>query len=152
MMDLTALLPTLVPKAIAWAHAQAEVIMATGVPLNDKGLALAKRVGVALPELVRVKYVPTLPIPEDPLLKDVALQAGLLGPGMVGMALDHGIFIVPAYEDTRLLSHELRHVHQYEGFGTIDAFMPVYLAQIAAHGYRDAPLEMDARAHEVIVA
>jgi hypothetical protein len=49
----------------------------------------------------------------------------------------------------RLLSHECRHVHQYEAHGSIAAFLPVYLEQIATVGYRNSPLEQDARAHEV---
>lgn len=148
-MDLQQLLPTLVPRAIAWATSQAELIRTTGFSLNENGLALAQQVGVTRPELVRVRYVPQLPIPDDPLLRDVASGSGLLGPGMVGLTLGHGIFIVDGYGDMRLMSHELRHVHQYERLGSIEAFMPVYLAQIAAVGYRDAPMEQDARAHEV---
>lgn len=148
-MDLQSLLPMLVPKAIVWAKTHAEHIGATGFSLNENGIALARRVGVAKPKLVKVKYVPALPVPDDPLLKDIALRTGLLGPGMVGLTLGHSIYIVTGHENFRLMSHELRHVQQYETFGSIDAFMPAYLAQIAAFGYRDAPLEQDARAHEV---
>jgi hypothetical protein len=151
-MDLQPLLPKLVPKAIAWAKSQSEHIRSTGFSLNEKGLALARQVGVARPELVRVRYVSQLPVPDDPLLRDVALASGLLGPGMVGLTLGHGIYIVEGHGHVRLMSHELRHVHQYEAFGSIEAFMPVYLAQIAGVGYRDAPLEQDARAHEMHAA
>lgn len=49
----------------------------------------------------------------------------------------------------RLISHELRHVQQYESFGGIETFMPVYLGQIASVGYRDAPLDQDAHVFEV---
>jgi hypothetical protein len=49
---------------------------------------------------------------------------------------------------TRLVSHELRHVHQYETAGSIAAFLGVYLAQIATVGYDNAPLEPDAIRHE----
>lgn len=148
-MDLHALLPVLVPKAITWAKSQSEYIRQTGFSLTQQGIALAKQVGVAKPELVRVKYVTQLPLPDDPLLQQVALATGLLGPGMVGLTLGHGIFIVDGYGDVRLMSHELRHVQQYEIHGGIDGFMPLYLAQVASAGYRDAPLEQDARAHEI---
>ncbi|NNU42426.1 hypothetical protein [Ramlibacter montanisoli] len=149
-MDLQPLLPELVPKAIAWAKIQSEHIRSTGYSLNEKGFAIARQVGVLSPELVRVRYVSQLPVPDDPELRKVALGTGLLGPGMVGLTLGHGIFVVDGYGDVRLMSHELRHVQQYEAFGSIEAFMPVYLAQIASVGYRDAPLEQDARAHEVL--
>lgn len=55
-------------------------------------------------------------------------------------------------ESVRLVTHELRHVHQYETAGSIAAFLPVYLQQILDYGYAHAPLEMDARAHEQVGA
>ena len=64
------------------------------------------------------------------MLRAAALQAGLLGPGMVGLTLGHAIFICRGHKTRRLLSHELRHVHQYEQHGSIAAFLPVYLGQI----------------------
>jgi len=148
-MNLQPLLPILVPKAIAWAKAQEQLIARSGFSLSEQGLALARQVGVRMGERVRIKYVPQLPLPDDPVLKQVAIDAGLLGPGMVGITLGYGIFVVEGHADARLVSHELRHVHQYEEYGSIEAFMPVYLSQVASVGYRDAPLEQDARAHEV---
>jgi hypothetical protein len=68
---------------------------------------------------------------------------------MLGLTLGHSIFIVRGHKDRRLLSHELRHVHQYEHHGSIAAFLPVYLQQIVEVGYANAPLEADARAHEI---
>jgi hypothetical protein len=47
-----------------------------------------------------------------------------------------------------LLSHECRHAYQYETYGSIAAFLPVYLDQIASVGYLDAPFEQDARTNE----
>jgi hypothetical protein len=49
----------------------------------------------------------------------------------------------------RLVSHECRHVYQYETHGSIAAFLPIYLLQIATVGYVNAPFEQDARAHEL---
>jgi len=40
-------------------------------------------------------------------------------------------------------------VYQYEQHGSIAAFLPVYLSQVLEVGYQDAPLERDARAHEL---
>jgi hypothetical protein len=48
-----------------------------------------------------------------------------------------------------LLSHECRHVYQYEAAGSIAAFLPVYLQQIATVGYESAPFDRT-RAHEFI--
>ena len=42
----------------------------------------------------------------------------------------------------------LTHVYQYEKAGSIAAFLPQYLQQIAIVGYANAPFEIDAREHE----
>lgn len=148
-MDLRTELPRLLPRAIAWAEAQAAHVAESGRSLDDREVQLACGVGVAQPERVRVALVEALPIPEDLELRVAALQTGLLGPGMVGLTVGHSVLICRGHETTRLLSHELRHVHQYEQAGSISSFLPGYLQQIVAFGYAAAPLEQDARAHEI---
>jgi hypothetical protein len=147
--NLASLLPLLLPSAIAWAESQERRVLAEGMPLTVRGQELARSVGVGMPERIRVLVVSSLPLPDDPQLQAVALETGLLGPGMVGLTLGHGVFICRGHDMSRgLLSHELRHVHQYEAHGSIAQFLSVYLAQIAQYGYDNAPLEADARAHE----
>jgi hypothetical protein len=148
-LDLAAILPQLLPSAITWAESQARLAQELGEPLNAAGVALATKVGVARPGLVRTRLVDHLPVPDNPLLREAALQVGLLGPGAVGLTLGYSIFIVTGNMNPRLLAHECRHVCQYEGCGSIAKFLPVYLGQIITVGYDDAPLEQDARAHEV---
>ena len=146
--DLRSILPQLLVPAIAWAETQSRQAQQEGQNLDPAGLVLAKRAGVKRPELVRVKTVDQLPLPAEPLLQQAALQTGLLGPGMVGLTLGYSIFVVRGHMTPRLLAHECRHVYQYEAYGSIAAFLPVYLEQIATVGYNDAALEQDARAHE----
>jgi hypothetical protein len=148
MFDLGAELPRLLPKAVKWAEYEAAAAQATGVPLNATGLRLAHLVGVEHPELIRVVEAQVLPFPTDPELGFAAQQAGLLGPGMIGLTLGYAIFILRGHGASRLISHECRHVYQYETAGSIAAFLPLYLAQIATYGYQNAPFEIDARAHE----
>ncbi len=147
-MDLEAALPLLLPKAIAWAEDQAARVGGSGRTLTDRERELARGVGVTQPERIRVGLVEALPMPEDPALRAAAVQTGLLGPGMVGLTLGHSVFICKSHETVRLLSHEFRHVYQYEQAGSIAAFLPGYLKQIVQFGYAGAPLEHDARAHE----
>ena len=99
-----------------------------------------------------MSIVSELPLPDDPELRGVALQIGLLGPEMVGLTLGHGIYICEGHVSNRLISHECRYVYQYETAGSIKDFLPVYLQQIALSGYHDAPFEVDARDHEIDVA
>ena len=63
-----------------------------------------------------------------------------VGPGMIGLTLGYSIFIVRGHMGRRLVSHECRHVYQYETHGSIAAFLPVYLQQIATVGYQNAKL------------
>ncbi len=83
------------------------------------------------------------------MLRQAAIETGLLGPNMVGLTLGYSIFLVNGHESARLISHECRHVYQYETFGSIERFLPVYLQQLVTYGYQDAPLEVDARTHEI---
>ena len=123
--------------------------MNAGASLTESGITDAKTVGVARPELIRVLAVPHLPLPDDAALRAIALDTGLLGPDTIGLTLGHAIFIVQGHESRQLLTHECRHVHQYESAGSIAAFLPVYFQQIVTVGYHDAPFEIDAREHEI---
>lgn len=149
VFDLQSVLPQLLAPAVAWAELQSRKVQQEGEILTVAGLSLAKKVGVNRAHLVRVKVVDQLPLPIEPLLREAALRTGLLGPGMVGLTLGHSILVVRGHLGPRLLSHELRHVYQYEAHGSIAGFLPVYLQQIATVGYHNAPFEDDARAHEV---
>ena len=147
-MDLQAVLPLLLPKAIAWAEEEAQRVTSSGRVLTERERELARGVGVAKPEKIRVDLVDTLPLPEDPVLRAAALQAGLLAPDMVGLALGHSVFVCKGHETSRLLTHEFRHVYQYEQAGSIAGFLPGYLQQVAQLGYANTAFEKDAKAHE----
>ncbi|HBA39008.1 MAG TPA: hypothetical protein DCZ05_04500 [Deltaproteobacteria bacterium] len=144
--DLQAALPLLLPRAVAWAEEQQGNILALGFPLSPEQVAVARGVGVAHPENIRIKLVDALPLPQDRELAAAALQAGLLGPTMTGLTLFYGIFICRwAYGSRSLVAHECRHVHQHEQRGSIAVFLQEYLLQIVTMGYEDATLEQDAR-------
>ena len=148
VLDLRSTLPQLLAPAIAWAELISQQVQREGECLNAAGLAIAWNVGVKRPELIRAMIVDRLPLPTEPLLQQAALQTGLLDSKMCGLTLDYSILFVRGHME-RLLSHECRHVYQYEEAGSIAAFLPVYLSQIIEFGYADAPLEKDARNHEV---
>ncbi|WP_179404242.1 hypothetical protein [Burkholderia guangdongensis] len=149
MTSLASILPQVLPHAIAWAEEQERIALVTGAYLASDGIADARAVGVLAPEKIRVVIAPSLPLPTEPWLRNVALNAGLLGPGFTGLTLGYAIFIVDGRLTRRLLTHEFRHVHQYENAGSIKDFFPEYLRQIATVGYDAAPLEIDARNHEI---
>lgn len=148
-IDLEALLPSLLPRAVDWVNAQSALVLGSGSPLSDDEFQLAKAVGVACPGKIRIKAVQSLPLPDDPEMRRVAIETGLLGPEMIGVTFGYGIFVRDGCVTNRLISHECRHVYQYEQAGSIEAFLPEYLRQIATVGYHDAPFEIDARRHEL---
>jgi hypothetical protein len=146
VIDLLTALPRLLPKAVEWAEKQQATILASGFPLSPEQMILARAVGVAYPQNIRISLVDRLPLPDDPQLAAAALQTGLLGPHMIGLTLFYGIFICKhAYGSRNLIAHECRHVHQHEQRGSLAAFLQEYLLQIVTVGYANAPLETDAR-------
>ena len=147
-IDMQAAFSVLLPKAITWAEDEAKAAIATGRALSAAEEDLARSVGVARPQLIRISLAETLSMPVDPILQDAAVQTGLLGPNMTGLALGYAVFARRGYHTMRLLSHEFRHVHQYEQAGSIAAFLSTYFREILQFSYANAPLEVDARAHE----
>lgn len=148
MSDDPDLLTHLMPAAIEWVEALQTKVLADGRLLNEFEVELAKIAGVQHPEHIRLLLVETLPRPHDQRLRDVALAFGMLGPEMTRLTVGYGILITQGALSPRLLSHECRHVFQYEQAGSVAAFLPEYLRQVVEYGYYDALLEQDARANE----
>ena|SRR5579872_4382769 len=148
MINLADALPRLLPNAIEWARKQQAAVLAVGRQLTARELALATSVGVRNPERVRLELVAAFPQPSHPELRAAARQTELIGPNTKGLTFGYAILMLKGELTTRLLSHELRHVYQYETAGSIEDFLPEYLGQIVTVGYRNAPYELDARKHE----
>lgn len=142
-------LPLLLPLAIEWAEAASSDAANSGRPLDGAERELARRVGVQHPHLIRVSIVDEMPRPSHPMLQTAAVAAGFLGSGTAGLTLGYSVLVRRGEVSARLLSHEFRHVFQYEQAGSIAAFLPVYLRQIVEVGYAEAPFEIDACRHEI---
>ena len=69
--------------------------------------------------------------------------------GFHGVALaPWGIYILPAaMHSQRLIRHEQAHWRQWQRMGTV-RYYATYLWQIVRYGYRNAPMEVEARAAE----
>ena len=142
-------LPDLLATAIRWASTESKRAWVTGTMLTPSETEIALAVGVKRPELVRITATEMLSLPSEQGLKEALALTGLLGPRMAGLTLGYTVFLSTQHYSSRLLSHELRHVHQYEKAGSIDSFLALYLRQIVTFGYARAPLELDAVAHEI---
>ncbi|UYZ83272.1 hypothetical protein MTZ49_11790 [Entomomonas sp. E2T0] len=153
-MDINLLkveLPNLLPKAIKWAEDIEAQIIKHGIALNNAQQADAKAVGVIQPEKIHLLELESFPLPEDPVLQDAATTLGLLGKNTAGLTLGYGILIKKGLLSRRLLSHECRHVYQYEQEGSVAAFLKGYLVSIVEHGYFESPYEIDARKYEILL-
>ena len=146
---LAAQLSVMAPRVVAWAEKLSADGRARGAALESSQLRIARASGVRDPEKIRVVVVDRIPLPDEPELKAAALKVGLSPASALGMTVGYTVVVVRGYEDNvRLLSHEFRHVAQYEACGGIAPFLAMHLADLAAFGYEDSPFEVDARAHE----
>jgi hypothetical protein len=146
---LAARLSMMAPRVVAWAEKLSAQGRAKGSALTPAQQRIARASGVREPGQVRILVVDRIPLPDEPELRAAALQVGLSQSTALGMTLGYAVVAVRGYEDNvRLLSHELRHVAQYEACGGIAPFLTMHLADLAAFGYEDSPFEVDARAHE----
>lgn len=137
------------PAILAWAMGVNTNVLKQGKGLASWQAADAIEVGVQKPDAVRILRMPSLPQPDFPQLQPAFRQAGLEIGRSLGMSLGYAVLIRDsALGDRRVLRHELRHVAQFEAAGSLSRFLEDYLTQVIQHGYRDAPVEVDARRHE----
>ena len=140
-----ALLPLAAPIVTAWAAWQRARAMRRGRPLTARQRRIAAAVGVAHPEDIRLLLVDRVPIPGGRWIDALARRLGLPGPDVDGLTLGHAILVRHCALSEELLAHECRHVQQCEAAGSMARFLRAYLGQVARHGYRQAPFEVDAR-------
>jgi hypothetical protein len=142
-------LPALLPLAAEWAVAQSRRILAEGAPLTPDLVEVARRVGVRKPEEVRLLVVPAIPGPDHTGLRAACDALGFLAADTAGLTLGSGIFLrQDVAGQRRLIAHELRHVAQYEEYPSIAAYLERYIPELLEFGYKQAPLEVDARRME----
>jgi len=137
----------MLPRAAAWAQQQEQLVLANNqsLVLIPDGQAVARRAGVMHPEAVRIIGVPEIPLPQEADLREAAVAFALITPRTEGLTIGHSIFIrQDCLQNPKLVAHELKHVEQYERYGSILAFLKQYLSEINKYGYPAAPLEQEA--------
>lgn len=141
---------SIAPRAMEWAERVSTGALQSGQVLSARQQEIARKSGVRNPGAIRMLVVDEIPLPEEPALKSAAARVGLAQSSAAGMTLGYAVLVHRGYEnDVRLLSHEFRHVAQYEGVGGIRAFLAIHLPHLLEYGYEDSPFEVDARAHEI---
>jgi len=134
------------PATARWAADHERHILTEGKPLDRDGLAFALELEISEPEGIRVLEVESVPLPAPRPLVSLAARWGLPVFEPAGMALGRGIYLLDAR--SRILRHELVHVAQHQQLGGIEPFLRRYLGECLIHGYRNSPLELEARAKE----
>jgi len=134
------------PEILKFDQRSDRIVLARGRTLDADEVALARAVGVAHPERIRVLVTDLFPEPADERL---AKAMRPLGPAYeAANTTGYGIEIRPHYASSRwIYAHELTHVAQYERMGTV-SFTHEYLIELLTVGYARAPLEAAARANE----
>ena len=147
--QLAAQLPHIAERTIAWAKDREQAALKAGTALTLEQVKLARAVGVRHPERIRILVVGEIPLPDEPVLREAAQDVGLSQSWAAGLTLGHAVIVRRGFErEVRLLSHEFRHVAQYESVGGIGPFLVTHLKSLVEVGYEDSPFERDARAHE----
>ena len=142
----------LISSAIDWARTQSQRVLEAGVSLDPHQIDIARRVGVAHPERIRLLRTTLFPRPDDRNLRAAADQLGLLGPNSIGLAFGYSVLVHARHISDRLLAHEFRHVQQFEQSGSLETYLERYLESILAAGYLASAFERDARAAEEMIA
>lgn len=145
--DIT--LPIIADCLSTWAEVIVLRHSAEGSPLGPREMAWAENRGILSPERVRVIVTKTLPFPDDTQVKLLGAELDLIDERVAALTLGYMIFSKARPSD-RILKHELRHVQQYEALGGVRGFLTRYVGELLAFGYSNAPLEVDARNHEIL--
>lgn len=147
--DVAAVVDQLQPGVADYIREAERSGAAQGRALDAQQLALARSVGVAEPERVRLVVTQRFPVASDArLAAQLETRFGISAAANGGLTMGHTIFIAEKYAGARwLLAHELTHVTQFERLG-VERFAHDYLTQMLVVGYARAPLEREAAANE----
>jgi hypothetical protein len=133
------------PIAVRWVSEMEKAILESGEQLSPQSKKDAEAIGVRRTGDVRIIGLDAIPPPNDPGLRQLAVQTGLLTDSTIGMTFGHGIVIKNGSHSRGLVAHELAHVMQYEKLGGIEAFLKEYIKEVAfPPGYPHGPLEQQA--------
>lgn len=135
-------------KYAAWAKGIEAEGQARGTPLTAEQTELARQVGIAHPEKVRLVHVETVPFPtHDEAMRKMGESLGFIGPGITNNAQAFGytIWVRDGFTlDRPSLAHELVHVAQIERSANFDAYVQRYMRELQTYGHARMPLEVEA--------
>jgi len=63
---------SLVPKASVWVEEQEEIILSNGIPLTEKQISIASKIGIKNTGKIRLLQVELIQEPEDSILNEAS--------------------------------------------------------------------------------
>ena len=136
----------LIPLACEWVEEQEQFILKNGIPLSEKQMFIASKIGIINANKIRLIKVDFIPEPTNDLLNKASKSLGLISSSSIGTAYRYGIYIQEDYwENDQLLLHELTHTLQYERLGGVANFLNQYIKECVYFGYEKSKLEIEAR-------
>jgi hypothetical protein len=145
MIDLISRFNEILPLACEWVESQEALILEKGSSVSSELVKVARRIGVAYPNKVKILVVAVIPRPTHLLLEAACDQTNFLTQNTAGLTLRYGIYIrSDCISNTSLYVHELTHVLQYERLGGIKQFLQRYLLELVTSGYQSVSLEQEA--------
>lgn len=140
---------SLIPNASKWVEKQEAIILAYGVPLTEKQISIASKIGIKNIDKIRLLQMELIPEPEDSILNEASKAIGFISVDTLGITYRYGIYIRHDFwENERLIIHELTHTLQYERLGGITEFLNQYIKECIYYGYDKSPLEIEAKTME----
>lgn len=134
----------LFPMALNWYQSVEVEYINQGRPLSEPEITIARKLGIASHESVRVVVLESFPMPRDAELLAEAQRFGFGSMNERGRTNGYVIMLKPAIaQDATVISHELVHVAQIERLGR-DVFVKRYLLELEVLGYARSPLELEA--------
>ena len=135
------------PLAGMWVAWHERKILRKGVPLSAQCMVDAAEMGVRHPEKIRVLQVRSIPVLNGRFLRAVSKFWPEISTQTIGLCLRYGIYLrkgTALARERQLTAHECVHTAQYEANGGILRFLLRYFSECLQHGYRFAPMEMEA--------
>lgn len=140
---------SLIPLACQWVEEQEQLILSTGIPLNEKQKSFASKMGIINIDKIRLSKVDIIPESVNPILKQAGKTIGYISSDTLAITFRYGIYIRSDYwEKESLIIHELTHTLQYERLDGITNFLNQYIKECVYLGYHKSPLELEAKRME----
>ncbi|WP_144400857.1 hypothetical protein [Novosphingobium sp. MBES04] len=146
--EQTVALAEFLGRYAAWAKGIEAEGQARGTPLTAEQIEMARQIGIAHPEKVRLVPVEAVPFPtQDEAMLKMGESLGFIGPGITNNAQAFGytIWVRDGFTlDRPSLAHELVHVAQIERSASFDTYVQRYMRELREYGHARMPLEVEA--------